>query len=496
MSLERGLKVLSSTAMAELEKKAYQQGYQETDFMEGAGRGIALATHNYIEEHHYPKQITLLCGKGNNGGDAFVAGCYLLQEGYHVQAIQLDSLDKCSPLCKKNGERFIEMGGKVSNQIKFSGLILDGIFGTGFKGKVSAPYSLLIETANQSKCPILAIDIPSGLNGTTGEVEGLAIHANLTLFLGLPKTGFFLRDGWNTVGSLQKVDFGLPPNLIDQADTNLHVLTHVKSLIPPMKRNRHKYQSGYVAGLAGSPTMPGAALLSCLAAFRGGSGMVRLFYPQGMESALSASPYELIKIPYSFENLNDILENFQKAGAIFAGPGLGRNNDTQKLLESLIPSLKQPCVLDADALTLFAEKPYKLPPQVIMTPHTGEMERLLKAEVHLDEETLKKCQYFAEENQVTLLLKGAPTFIFHPASPIYVNPTGDPGMATAGSGDVLTGLLASLLSQKLSCHCAAMLGVFLHGLAGECAAKKRGTSIGIMATDIIDCFADAFSHLN
>lgn len=496
------MKVVSAKAMAELEAKAYQQGFAEIDFMENAGKGIARLTQEFIQNHQLDNQIWLLCGKGNNGGDAFVAGCHLLDQGCRVTAIQLEGLDQCSPLCRQNGRRFLDKNGKIIRQfdsLGHQGMILDGLFGTGFKGKVRPPYDSLIQAANQSGLPILAIDIPSGLDGTTGKVEGSVIQAAQTIFLGLPKTGFFLENGWNATGSLQGVDFGLPSTIIEEVGADFELMTsnQISSLLPPIQRNRHKYQAGYVMGLAGSPTMPGAALLSSLAAFRGGSGMVRLLYPQGMENELSSSPYELIKIPYAHDEIDQISQLMEKAASAFIGPGLGRSHPIMHLLEVLLPQLKIPCVIDADALTLFANQPYPLPPHAIFTPHMGEMQTLLKSSVHLilNADLLGTCQRYSEEHHVTLILKGAPTFIFHPQTPIFVNPTGDPGMATAGSGDVLTGLIASLLSQGLNCHQAALLGVYLHGLAGECAARHQQTSRGIMATDLVNSFAEAYKIL-
>ena len=496
------MKVLSAKAMSALEAQAYQQGFKDQDFMEQAGRGISLAAHAFVQKHRLHPKVWLLCGKGNNGGDAFVAGCYLLDKGYLVIAIQLDEWDVCSPLCRQNGRRFLAQGGVILKLIESFGsfgIILDGLFGTGFKGKVEEPYAPLIEKANQSGLPILAIDIPSGLNGTTGQMEGSVIQADETLFLGLPKTGFFLQNGWNVVGKLRGVDFGMPAELIEQAAADFETIDRKQAacLLPPIQRNRHKYQAGYVIGLAGSPTMPGAALLSCLAALRGGSGMVRLLYPYGMEAELSASPYELIKIPYTYDKPQEISQLMQKATSVFIGPGLGRSDQIRQLLQAVLSSLEIPCVLDADALTLFAEKSFPLPSQTILTPHLGEMQRLLHSpsRLILTSELLRTCQQFVEEHCITLILKGAPTFIFQPQKPIFVNTRGDPGMATAGSGDVLTGLLASLLSQGLNCHQAALLGVYLHALSGELAAKQRQTSYGVIASDLIHHFAAGYLFL-
>lgn len=497
------MKVVSAKMMSDLEAQSYQKGSNGSDFMENAGRGIAIETHHFVVEHQLSPLVWLLCGKGNNGGDAFVAGCYLLDRNYKVIAIQYDSIENCSSLCRQNRLRFEEKGGKLLNKkIDFgnSGVILDGLFGTGFKGSIREPYIELVAAANQSQLPILAVDIPSGLNGSTGEIQGEVIKATTTFFLGQPKTGYFLKDGWNVVGRLKRVDFGLPSSIIDEAKADMELLTkeEMKLIVPPINRIRHKYQSGYVVGLAGSPTMPGAALLSSLAAYRAGCGIVRLFYPKGMEAELSSSPYELIKIAYTYDEANKVCEIMSKAGAIYIGPGLGRDVHVAQFLKEVLPNISKPCVLDADALSIYAKTPFQLPKETIFTPHHGEMQSLLGLSNHLEinRDLLKQCQDYAEDHRITLILKGAPTFIFQPGKTVSVNPTGDPGMATAGSGDVLTGILAALLSKGLDCQSAAQLGVYLHGLAGECASIARGVSDGVMATDLINQLNSAYKLIN
>jgi len=495
------MKVVSANTMAQLESEAVSQGYRQADFMEQAGREIALHTENYIKSKGLSSHVYLLCGKGNNGGDAFVAGYYLLTKNIQVEAIQLDSIEACSPLCQAAHLRFVGHGGKVHHQIiSFNpeAIILDGLFGTGFRGKVKSPYDALIHAANESTLPILSIDIPSGLDGTTGSVEGKVIHATETLFLGLPKTGFFLGNGWNVVGDLHPIDFGLPAKVIENGSSPFVLLTkgQAKSYLPPIRRNRNKYTAGEVVGFAGSPSMPGAALLACLAALRGGCGIVRLLHPKGMEGLLAGSFYELIKIPYEVAQWQLCEDWGQKGASIFIGPGIGRTEEAREMVEHLAESLQKPCVIDADALFFYSKKEFALPKQVIFTPHMGEMKRLLGiSQCDLELSLLNTCQEYAEKHHLTLILKGAPTFIFHPGSTIHVSPTGDPGMATAGSGDVLTGLLASLLAQGLDCHKAALLGVYLHGLAGELAKKRRKTSYGMIARDLIDQFSAAYAIL-
>lgn len=491
--------------MAEIESCAYEEGYSEEKFMEKAGHGIAVYVKAFCKNNRLVPKVTLLCGKGNNGGDAYVAGRYLLADGFDVSAFQIGSLEQCSTLSQTNRIRFETSGGDVTiaayhEEVSFGkeGVIIDGLFGTGLKSSPRQPYSSVIEKANKSGLPIIAIDIPSGLNGDTGEAEGSVIKAVATLFLGLPKVGFFLCDGWNHVGKLHYVDFGLPQKQIDSAlETMLAPSAEdFIALMPPLKANRHKYQAGYVVGVAGSPGMPGAANLCAAGALRGGAGIVRLLHPKGMEAAFSSSMYELIKTPYEIQHLQKTVELLNKATACFIGPGLGLDAISVNLLRVLIPNIHMPVVIDADALNVLAQEEIPLPKKVVMTPHLGEMRRLLHSvdSDFLNEDFIQSCQNYAEQKDVTLLLKGGPSFIFHPHKPIIVIPFGDPGMATAGSGDVLTGLIAALLSQGLSTHEAAIAGAFIHARAGELAAEAK-TSYCMTATDIIDHFPQVFSLL-
>lgn len=495
------MKVVSSSQMSEIEAIAYRNGSSETDFMEEAGSGVALVVHDYVESHNVDRIVFLLCGKGNNGGDAYVAGIHLLHLDYDVLAIQLNPIEECSPLCRQSYERFINEGGRQAEilmEFPTTGIIVDGIFGTGFHGKVGEPYAALINLANNSGLPIISIDIPSGLNGETGIVEGDAIIANETAFLGLPKVGFFLNDGWNLVGKLRYVDFGLPKEYIDRLNSKFIMLSDdiLQPLMPPIKRSRHKYEAGLVVGLAGSPGMPGAAILASTAALRGGAGIVRLLHPDGMQSELSSSPYELIRIPFHPTDVKEVLEQLNKGRATFIGPGLGRSPHMRSFLEKVIPSINVACVIDADALNFLAEEEVALPQKTVLTPHHGEMLRLLKMTKKPEEtmDFLKVCQEYAIKKKVTLVLKGAPTFIIEANRPFMVNPSGDPGMATAGCGDVLTGLIAGLLAQGMAPHDAACLAVYLHGLAGEHAAQDL-TSYGVTASDILYHFAEAFKFL-
>lgn len=496
------MKIFTAQQMREVEAQAYQEGASEEIFMEQAGAGIAHVVEQYLQKNHLPKKILLLCAKGNNSGDAYVAGRYLLEAGCSVQALQSVPIDSCSPLCIKNHQRFLQAGGKSMHLLANfpdEGIILDGLFGTGFKGALQEPFAGIVRAANASQLPILAIDIPSGLNGDTGKVQGDVIKAKETIFLGAPKKGFFLNDGWNYVGNLHYVDFGLPQKFIDNAKAEMVMLTKelLQPLLPPVKRDWHKYERGYVTGLAGSPDMPGAAILSSWAALAAGAGIVRLIHQPGMNAELAAAPLELVRQTYSADDLEPVMESMNKSSASFIGPGMGRTDEAFSILKFVLTHITKPCVIDADALTMLSEKEIPLPKNAILTPHHGEMLRLLgepPKQQFTTEQLLERAQKFVEAKQTTLVLKGAPTFILQAGLPIYVNPRGDPGMATAGSGDVLTGIIAALAAHHLTPHQAALLGVYMHALAGEYAAAAK-TSNCMIASDIIEHLPDAYREI-
>lgn len=489
LSLE-GHKVISAKEMKRVEKLSIDEGACDETYMLKAGEGIAARVEAFIKENCLEKTVTLLVGKGNNGGDAFVAGTFLLNRGYEVEAYHMVSTKESSPLCQKQEKAFLSAGGEVKRgkELSFKGVILDGLLGTGFQGKLEDKMAEVIQKANRSKLPILAIDIPSGVDGNTGDIDPIAIEAKETIFLGLPKLGFFLKEGYNAIGKLRGVDFGMDVRFIHEAKAAAHLLNEkmVPELLPPIKRNRHKYQAGYVIALAGSPGMPGAAMLSCLAALRTGAGIVRLFHPKGMEGELTTSPYELIRTSYEWGDTSQIFEEAKRASVALIGPGMGKLEEMHAFVQKVVMALEIPCVIDTDAL--FHLKMF--PQGAILTPHHQEMSILLGSQT-LSQEA---CQQFVDLHQVTVVLKGAPTWIYHPHKLPLIIPVGDPGMATAGTGDVLTGMIAALVAQKLKGREAATLAVYLHGLAGERAAQEK-TSYSIIATDLIAALPAAFQRL-
>lgn len=473
------MKVISASEMSRLEREAFDDGASDHTFMESAGMGVAHQLQKFIVEQDLSHFVVLLCGKGNNAGDAYVAGFFLMEQGYRVQAIQLFPVSGCSPLCQQNHDRFVEAGGQVqvaaNGEVSFpeSGVILDGILGTGFRGKVREPLAGVIRAANDSGLPIVAIDIPSGISGNDGKGDGEAIQAELTTFLGAPKTGFFLKGAWDHVGHLAHVDFGLEEKYVDRAREDL-ILGHDHFKLPPLCRSQHKYQAGYVVGLAGSPGMPGAAILSSMSALKSGAGIVRLLHPASMAGEFAAAPLELVRD--SFREIEEHLEPFQKASAIFLGPGMGRGPEVYQILNIILPLLKKPLVVDADAITVLSELDSALIPEgCILTPHVGEAHRLLglKERHPLDLDFLAQCQEFVSKHRVHMVLKGGPTFVISPGKTIWVSPWGTPGLATAGTGDVLTGVIAAFLAQGVSPAEAAKMAVFIHAKAGERLACRQ-----------------------
>lgn len=488
MSLE-GLKVISAKEMTRIENLSFDQGHSSATYMEAVGDSIAHHVAAFISKNHLEKKVGLLTGKGNNAGDAYAAGVQLLAHGFTVVAHPLYTSGMCSPLCQKQEALFIKAGGKTlppgSFNFETQGILVDGICGTGFRGKAEGHEERAIHAANTSRLPILSLDIPSGVNGNTGEVGSVAIKATQTLFLELPKLGCFIADGVGHCGEMVQVKFGLPPQFVAAAHAEGRLLNPHSLSLPPLIPNRHKYEAGYVIGIAGSKMMEGAAALSSLAALRSGAGMVRLFHLPDMP--LSHLTPEIIKEPFT---LARVLEEAKRLSSFYIGPGLGRGPETQHLLTSLIPHLNCPTVFDADALHFFSET-LQPPKEALLTPHLGEMRHLLSGE----EPTLTRCQAYTEEKKVTLLLKGASTFIFHPGTKPLIIPCTNPGMASAGTGDVLTGILAALLAQKCEIRTAAALGVYLHALAGKAALREK-TAYCMIASDVIAHLSEAFQTLS
>lgn len=484
-----GVPVCEPDELICLEKKAFTSGVSAGDLMDRAAEEIAEVVLAVLETLEDEKKVTLLVGPGNNGADALSVGLILNQEGIEVSAIALS--DQGSLLLEERMEHFKETGSllhilKPSDLISFDQetLIIDGLFGTGFHGGVKGCALKLIETANDSGCTIISIDIPSGLDAKTGVVETEAIFADITIALSAPKKGFFIGEGWERVGEIIVKDIGL--DLSSLCQNRLFVdagdLIH---LLPYLPRRQHKYEAGYLLGVGGSRGMSGSIALTTASAMRSGSGIVRLFHPEEME--LSKISLEVITEVFSADRFK---EEILRAKAVLLGPGLGRSASAKKIFWDVFQAVQTPLLIDADGLYFLSErKETSFNENVVLTPHVGEMERILGGELsdHL-------CQEFVDKKGCVLVLKGPFTLIFAPKKSSVIVTRGDRGMATAGSGDVLSGVIASFLSQGVEGRTAAILGVYLHGVAGEYAAQARG-SFSLIASDIIEHLSDAFRDI-
>ena len=490
-----GYKVIESKEMARIEALSFQEGASAEKYMSKAATNIAAGIEIFCAENGLKNEVTLLAGKGNNAGDGFLALSILLKKGFLVTAYHFFSQDESSTLCKEKLEEYKALGGNIiypkkegDLMLSFGGVILDGIFGTGFTGAVNPFIGAFIQKVNHANLPIISIDIPSGLNGSTGAIEGPCIKATKTFYLGLPKIGFFLENAVNFIGDLKHIDFGLDIKYIHEAKAKAHLFNEkgVHDLLPPIGRSRHKYDAGYVLGIAGSKGMSGAAFMSSFTALRSGSGIVRVFHPKDME--VDNAPLEVILQEFNEFSESEIEKELKRAKSIYIGPGLIDNKQTKSLVLSLLSSINIPLVIDAGGFDIVKDHLKKLPERTILTPHKGEMEKLLSTKLI---DPLVQCQEFVEEYGVTLVLKGCGATIFSKGKMHLIVFGGDPGMATAGTGDVLTGVIASLLSQGLECRDAAAFGVFIHALSGEIAAIEMG-SYSLVASDLIEMLPEVF----
>jgi NAD(P)H-hydrate epimerase len=504
------MKLVSVQEMRALERRAIDE-YEipALILMENAGRQIADRVRELLGTAA-DKQILLLVGRGGNGGDGLVAARHLLNAGARVQVFLCDSGGAMSPEAAANLRILEKMPARITvwdaTSIKLlvliqiilaTDLIVDAIFGTGFQGETPELLHQLIQMANTRRCPLLAIDVPSGLSADDGRCAGVTIRADHTVALGLVKLGLVLDEAGPYVGQLQVADISLPQALLDSHSAQ-HTLTEaaeVRSALPPRVEDSHKRDYGLAVTIGGSAGMSGAIALASQAALRAGAGLVTCALPASLLPPLSAYPEimfhplpETLDRRLSMAAMPEIMALLADADAGVVGPGLARYLEAPALVEAIITQTPVPLVVDADALNALAGRGeiFQSSPQpLIITPHPGEMARLIVSTPDaVQQNRLALAVKYAVEWGVVLVLKGHRTVIATPQGKIFINPTGNAGMATAGSGDVLAGLIAGLLAQGLSAEQAAVSGVFLHGAAGDLAAAQTGQR-ALIAGDII-----------
>ncbi len=482
--------------------------------MENAGRGSVEVLKKYFDLRGL--DVLVVCGKGNNGGDGFVIARHLRNNGSNVKVVLLarpedlkgDALLNYRIL--KNSKFDIAEVSSVNSlrkifQQNHPDCIIDAIFGTGFKGEPGPIFCEAIKLINESDAFVFAIDIPSGINGDTGRLEKLSVIADATATMCLPKRGNYLFPGRAFCGDTYLVDIGVPYHLIDQGFPRVVEFDDVCRLIPWRDPVGNKGTFGQVLIIAGARGFSGAGAMASISCLRTGAGLVRLAAPEGIMDSLEAKLLEVVKVPLrqtaeqtiSIRAMDDILPLLEKTDVVIIGPGITTQVDTARFVENLLPEIRVPLIIDADALNILNGNTRlfnKIKTDFILTPHPGELSRLTDIPVQkINEERIDIGLKYAKEFGGIMVLKGAPTIIASPAGEVFLNPTGNSGLATAGSGDVLVGMIGGLLAQRLKPISAAVAGVFLHGLAGDRYAKKNN-EYSLIAGDLIDYIPEALNY--
>ena len=493
------MKTVSAAEMRELDRRTIEAGTPGEELMRRVGQSIADIAGDILTGRG-ESSILLIAGTGNNGGDVFAAAAELSKTDLDIEVWICGSQSQIKGDAQTHLKKMVRAG-IVPKEVHsandlfpkvWPGLIVDGLLGTGSKGAPRGFMGPLIEWINTEAqhAFVLSIDIPSGIDADSGIAAGLAVKASLTITIGLPKTGLIRPEALSYVGSVEVVDIGIPPEFIDDAVGcgKAELIDRADLFMPRRERDSHKGTYGHVLLIGGSKGFTGAIAMAARAALRSGAGLVSVLTPEEVWPivAQAAGPEVMV---HSFTGA--IQFDLSRFNAVLVGPGLGRSAETTALVESLLASSEVPLVLDADALCVTPKKIAAARCPVVLTPHPGEFEQLFGAPVINRWEQAEKA---AKITGQTIILKGAGTVVAKTGEKLAVNLTGNPGMATGGSGDVLAGLLTGLLGQGLEPFDAAMTAVYLHGIAGDIAAHDF-TQEALIATDIIDALPDAFRFL-
>ncbi len=510
-------RVVSSEEMRWCDETAVKSfGIPSLLLMENAGAGVGRSVVRRFG-HLMNRPVAIFCGKGNNGGDGFVAARHLLNAGAEVVVLQLfapaelkgdarTNFRILQKIQKRSGGRLLirRFGGSVS-AIRPS-VIVDAMFGTGFNGSPKGAFSRAIEWINRQDVPVLSVDIPSGVNGTTGIAGTVCVHADVTATMGTLKAGLLLNDGKNHSGEHEVVDIGIPASVFasPQLKTALAEMTDIRGTLPSRSLQAHKYSVGKVFVLAGSRGFTGAAALTASAALRAGAGAVVLGTPEPVYPILAKKLSETIVFPLpatpegtlSSAGFDAIMERVQWADSTVIGPGLSRDRETVTLLMRVLKQMRGKVVLDADGLNALGKSApsflRSLRAEVLVTPHTGEFSRMSGVRSDLVEgNRIDHARTFSKKAGCLVILKGAPTVTALPDGETVLNATGNPGMATVGSGDVLSGIIGALWAQGMTAKEAGIAGVYLHGLSGDLAGEELGLR-SIVAQDLIDFLPASF----
>lgn len=485
--------------MAAADRQVIAAGTPATVLMDRAGRAVARAVLD-VAGRRYGLRVAVVCGKGNNGGDGFVAARVLAREGASVGVLAVGEIESVAGPAKHHLEAWLGRGGSVDpfevDALDDVDVAVDAVFGTGFHGPAEGEAAQALEALSRLDVPVVSVDIPSGVDGSTGRCDGPCVSATVTVALGAEKIGTAIGDGATHAGSVVVADIGIP---VDDAAAAMVESADVASAIPARPADSHKRSSGTVLVYAGSDAMPGAATLTTRGALRGGSGYVNLVTTQRVASSVAeVAPEVVVRLvtgatlgPDALEASKDFRE---RADAVAIGPGVGTAEGQRALVQRLLGEADVPLVVDADALNVIAEDTSVLQgasTAVTLTPHPAELARLLATSTaDVQSDRLGAAVEAARRFGCVVLLKGHRSLIAAPDGRVVVNPTGGPELATAGTGDVLTGVCAGYLASGMEPFTATWAAAFVHGASGMVAAVNRGTQ-GVVAWDVAENLGEA-----
>lgn len=501
------MKVVTGETMQCLDRRAIAEfGVNGLTLMENAGRGCAEAIVAEFGEGR-GRRAVVVAGKGNNGGDGYVIARLLREYGWQVAIFVLARREEIGGDARSNLDLLGEMTvvfcpeegmlGHYGASLREATVIVDALLGTGLKSEVRGALAQAIELINAAGRPVVSVDIPSGIDSATGKVLGCAIKADMTVTFALAKCGHVLYPGVEHAGRLLIVDIGIPAAVTEAAAGYDFVdAAVVGRLLYRRSRCAHKGDFGHCLIVAGSTGKTGAAAMAANSAVRSGAGLVTLAVPASINAILEVKTTEAMTLPLpdggegflSNAARDAIVEALNGKAAVALGPGLARHAETSRLVRELVAATELPLVIDADGLNAIAEDPGTLLRKksaiVILTPHPGEMGRLAAIPTAaVEADRIGVARQFATEHEVYLILKGARTIIAAPDGAVAINGSGNPGMASGGMGDVLTGVLIALVAQGYEPFQACMLGVFIHGYAADLVAADKG-EIGMAAVDV------------
>ncbi len=498
--------------MRAIDRQAPALGIPGAQLMENAGSAVArvVLAENLV---HRAGKVLVCCGKGNNGGDGFVAARKLKAEGVSVVCLLAGKVKDMKGDAAAAAAAWQAAGGKTieldddkgaERLLSDSALIVDALLGTGISGPPAGATGLLIRAIMASGRPVVSVDVPSGIDATTGQVYQPAIEAKLTVTMGAEKAGLRLYPARNHVGRVVVADIGFPTELIERNTTSFLVeVTDVSNWLPRRRADSHKGSYGTVLVVAGSRGLTGAAILCTAAAVRSGAGLVRLAAPSSLMPVLEAAQLESVKhslpddgrgilTPAAVEPVIALTATVQ---CLAVGPGIGTAEETVEFVSTLLAKAPVPVVIDADAINCLALRGGQIaarPERLVLTPHPGEFARLTGTTARsVNADRVRNARSYARAHNCVLLLKGAPTVTACPDGVVFVNSTGNSGLASGGTGDVLTGLLAGLIAQGAEPARAAAMAAFLHGRAADLSVRRE-SEYSLCASDVLRSLGAAF----